>query len=167
MTGNTAVPAPSASATSPQQSADPIPRPLRRFLLALLYFGMFGVAVELFLLEHTEHWQQWIPFGVLAVGFVAITAAAVRPNRLTLLAFRAVMVAFVISGILGIYLHYNGNVVFELEMVPAMKGRELIWNSLKGATPIGAPGFMTQLGLLGLAYTYRHPRLARDTGERV
>jgi hypothetical protein len=48
-----------------------------------------------------------------------------------------------------------------------MKGLELFWEAMKGATPSLAPGVMAQLGLLGLACTYRHPllRARRDTQD--
>ncbi|MFB3131882.1 MAG: hypothetical protein ACE10K_05095, partial [Rhodothermales bacterium] len=51
---------------------------------------------------------------------------------------------------------------FELEMYPTLKGLELFWESIKGATPALAPGTMIQLGLLGWAYTYRHPALIKS-----
>jgi hypothetical protein len=134
---------------------------LRRLLLGLLYIGMAGVSAELLLLEHMETWQQYIPFIALALGFVTVTAAALRPGRGVLLALRGCMLLFVVAGVTGIYLHYSGNVEFELEMYAGLKGRELIWKALTGATPVGAPGFLAQLGLLGLVYTYRHPHLNR------
>jgi hypothetical protein len=69
------------------------------------------------------------------------------------------MVACVIAGCVGLVLHYKGNVEFELEMYPSMAGGELVWKALTGATPALAPGTMVQLGLVGLAFTYRHPAL--------
>jgi hypothetical protein len=45
-------------------------------------------------------------------------------------------------------------VEFELEMYPGLSGLELFREAMKGATPALAPGTMTILGLLGLAYTY-------------
>jgi hypothetical protein len=138
---------------------------LRRFVLGLLFLGMTAATVELILLEHTDGWLQRIPLVALALGFVACSAAAVRPGRRTLLVMRACMLLFVLAGLAGIYLHYTGNAEFELEMYPSLKGWRLLWNSLKGATPVGAPGYLAQLGLLGLIYTYRHPRLARRRAE--
>ena len=41
-----------------------------------------------------------------------------------------------------------------------MRGLELVWEALKGATPALAPGAMAQLGLVGLAFAYRHPLLS-------
>jgi hypothetical protein len=64
---------------------------------------------------------------------------------------------FVLSGGIGVVLHYQGNVAFELEMYPTLSGMELVSRTLTGATPVLAPGSMTLLGLVGLAATYRHP----------
>ena len=71
------------------------------------------------------------------------------------------MAAFVIAGVAGVILHYRGNAEFELEMHPAVRGFDLFRDAMMGATPALAPGTMAQLGLLGLASTYRHPRLRR------
>jgi hypothetical protein len=48
---------------------------------------------------------------------------------------------------------------FELEMYPSMAGFELVRESMSGATPALAPGTMLVLALIGLTYSYRHPRL--------
>ena len=63
-----------------------------------------------------------------------------------------VMTLFVASGTIGVFLHYRGNVEFELEMVPALGGLLLFQEAMTGATPVLAPGAMVQLGLLGLVY---------------
>ncbi len=132
---------------------------LRRLLLLLLLLGMTGVTAELWLLEHTEDWQQWIPFVALAAGTVLALVVLVRPARANVRAFQAVMSLCIAIGVLGLYLHYHGNAEFELEMVPALRGWELFWKAITGATPALAPLTMAQFGLLGLACTYRHPRL--------
>jgi hypothetical protein len=69
------------------------------------------------------------------------------------------MLVFVLAGMLGVYLHYSGNREFELEMYPTMSGMELFRKTMTGATPALAPGTMIQLAFVGLAYTFRHPRL--------
>ena len=66
------------------------------------------------------------------------------------------------SGIVGVVLHYRGNADFELEMRANIRGVELIWNALTGATPALAPGTMILLGLLGLLYSYRHSALTKE-----
>ena len=75
------------------------------------------------------------------------------------------MVMLVLSGFVGLWLHYQGNTEFEREMYPTLNGFELFRESLTGATPTLAPGTMLELGFLGLAYTYRHPNLRGGTEE--
>lgn len=114
---------------------------------------------ELLLLEHTESLLQLTPFAGLALATAAMTWLALRPGR------RAVRVAQVVMGLLaavgavGLYLHYRANVEFELEMHPTLSGMALFWSALHGGMPALAPGLMGQLGLIGLAYTVRHPAL--------
>jgi len=62
-----------------------------------------------------------------------------------------------------VLLHYRGNVEFERERDPSLSGLALVWEALRGATPSLAPGAMAQLGLLGLAITWRHPAARRRT----
>lgn len=133
---------------------------LRGLLLGLILLGMAGLAAELVLLGHTEDRLQWIPLVLLAAGLVVAAAAAVRPARSTLHALRVVMLAFVVAGALGVFLHYRGNVEFELEMYPELRGFALFREAMTGATPALAPGALAQLGLLGMIFTYRHPALA-------
>ena len=83
------------------------------------------------------------------------SAAAVR-------ALRLLMLLFVFAGLLGVYHHYGGNVEFELEIYPDMSGFELFLASLQGATPALAPASLSWLGLIGLAYGFRHPADRRD-----
>ena len=65
-----------------------------------------------------------------------------------------------ISGAVGMYLHFQVNMEFQLEMDPALTGMSLFRKAiLAKAPPALAPGVMTQLGLIGLAYTFRHPAL--------
>lgn len=132
---------------------------LRALLMATLVVGMLGTATELLLLDHTEGWQQQLPLVLLAAGLLACVVHAVRPSAGTVRLVQAVLLLFVVSGALGILLHYKGNVEFELEMYPEMTGMELFSNTMTGATPVLAPGTMLLLGVVGLAYTYRHPRL--------
>ena len=134
---------------------------LRRILLPLIFLGLVGLAAELFLLEHTESPWQWIPFVTIGAGVVAVAAVAVRPSPVAIRSFQLAMILIAVSCLVGIYLHLSGNVAFEREADPSMGGMDLVWSSLRGATPTLAPGAMLQLGLLGLAYAYRHPVLRR------
>ncbi len=132
---------------------------IRRILLLLVLIGIVGLVAELLLLEHTESFNQWIPLIVLMIGLVSSLLVMFRPNHGSIRFFRWIMASFVIAGILGLYLHYRGNVEFALERNPELNGLGLVWKALRGATPTLAPGALAQLGLLGLAFTYRHPAL--------
>jgi energy-converting hydrogenase Eha subunit C len=127
---------------------------LRRLLLVALLAGVTGTAAELVLLGHTEGWQQIIPIALLALAFLAVAWHRVRPGRAAQSAMRVVMWLCVISGGVGVVLHYQGNAAFELEMYPEMRGVELFQETMTGATPVLAPGTMALLGLVGLAYLF-------------
>ncbi len=135
-------------------------RTLRVLILSVLLIGMLGTFAELYLLEHTEDWWQLIPLYLLGLGPFAVVWSMLQPLPASLRSLQALMVLYVLAGLLGTYQHYTGNAEFELEMYPSRAGFELFWESLKGATPALAPGTMTMLGLLGLASSFRHPQLA-------
>jgi len=132
---------------------------LRRLVLGLVFLGIIGLEIELALLRHAESLSQWIPHIVLLLGLVSTVVVIVRPAVKTVRAFQAMMWVFVAVGLLGLFFHYKGNVEFAVERDPALSGFRLIWKALRGATPALAPGALSQLGLLGLIYTYRHPVL--------
>ena len=140
-------------------------RTVRRILLAGLWLGTIGTAVELLLLEHYEEWRQLIPLGLLAAGLLALFWHAVHRSATPLRVLQVLMLMFVIAGATGLVLHYRGNAEFELEMYPSKAGWELFRESMMGATPALAPGTMIQLALIGLTYSYRHPLLRRDAED--
>jgi hypothetical protein len=140
--------------------------PIRRLLLGLILLGIAGLAAELVLLEHTESTWQWVPLVALGVGFPCAAAVWLRPSARTLRPFQALMALFVAAGALGVYLHIRGNVEWELESDASLRGLDLFWAALHGATPALAPGAMAQLGLLGLTLAYRHPALRRHPPHR-
>lgn len=133
--------------------------PLHRMLLALVLLGAAGLLAELALLEHFDSVSQWIPLALLVVVLGAAVAVQVRRGPRTVRFFQAVMGLCVVTGAVGVFLHYRGNVEFELERDGSLHGLRLFWEAIRGATPSLAPGALSQLGLLGLAYTYRHPSL--------
>src|SRR5205809_923192 len=120
---------------------------LRQLVLALVFLGLTGLEVELALLRHAESFSQLIPHVVMVVGLIFTVGVFVRPRRIGMLrAFQGMMVVFVLTGALGIYLHYRGNVAFALERYPSLSGVKLVWKALRGATPALAPGALAQLG---------------------
>ena len=134
---------------------------LRRLLLGLVVLGALGLEAELLLLEHYESAWQFTPLVLLGAALVAAVLVWRRPSPATVRFFQAVMALCVAAGAIGVFLHYDGNVEFELEREPLLGGLALFWEAVRGATPALAPGAMAQLGLLGLVYTYRHPALRR------
>ena len=136
---------------------------LRQLVLALVFLGVVGLEIELALLRHAESFSQWIPHVVLLLGLLSTVLVAIRPTAPTLRVFQAMMWVFIVIGLLGLFFHYKGNVEFAVERDPTLGGLRLIWKALRGATPALAPGALSQLGLLGLIYTYRHPVLSKQS----
>jgi len=142
---------------------------IRRLLLITLLVSLVGTISELLLLEHFEDPWQWTPIALIGAALLVLAWHGVEHGRTSLNVFRGLMVLFVASGGLGVILHYRGNVEFELEMYPDMHGWKLFAETMTGATPALAPGAMVQIGLVGLAWAFRHPALTRDsvpTNER-
>lgn len=140
---------------------------LRQLVLALVFIGVVGLEIELALLRHADSFSQLIPHIVLLIGLLATVIVYLRPSAATLRAFQAIMWLFVVIGVLGVFFHFKGNLEFATERDPSLSGFKLIWKVLRGATPALAPGALSQLGLLGLIYTYKHPALAPSTETRT
>ena len=130
----------------------------RSILLGIFLVGVGGISVELWLLGHYEDLDQFIPLGLAAVGVAGLAAAAFVPSPLTVRVFQLVMLLMVFSGFLGVWYHYQATTEFQLEMDPSLRGWALFSQAIVAkAPPALAPGAMIQLGLIGLAYTFRHP----------
>lgn len=129
---------------------------------------MIGTAADLLLLQHYESAWQLAPLMLIGVGLITSAACAWSGRPGILIAWRVLMVLFVAAGLLGIVLHYFGNVEFQKEIDPSQAGWTLFMNAMTAkAPPALAPAVMVQTGLLGLLYTYHHPVLARDAGVDV
>jgi hypothetical protein len=132
----------------------------RRILLAILLLGAFGITAELLLLAHTEDATQWFPIALAGATAVLSAVVALRPSAGSIRMFQMVMLLMIVSGGVGMYLHLRANMEFQLEMDATLSGFALFKKSIVAkAPPALAPGSMTQLGLIGLAYTFRHPAL--------
>jgi len=132
----------------------------RRILLTILLLGIAGISLELWLMAHTEDFYQLIPLWLAGMAIVASLLAVLRPSPGTIRLFQAVMVLFLLSGVVGMALHFQVNMEFQLEMDPALAGMALFRTAILAKSPPAlAPGAMIQLGLIGLAYTFRHPAL--------
>lgn len=132
----------------------------RTLLLGIFLIGAAGLATELWLLGHYEDSYQLIPLGLAALGAVLVVAAAVKPAKVTVRFVQAAMLLMVVSGFVGVWFHYQATTEFQLEMDPSLRGWALFAKAIVAkAPPALAPGAMIQLGLIGLAYTFRHPAL--------
>ena len=131
---------------------------IRRVLLGILLIGMAGTTIELLLLKHVAEATQLIPVVLLGVAFVTVAWHARRPTAGSLMTVQIIMVLFVAAGLIGMVLHYQANVEFQLEIDRSLSGMPLFWKAVAAkAPPALAPGSMSQLGLIGLAYSYRYP----------
>jgi len=137
---------------------------IRTVLLWALVLGAAGMMAELLLIGHDESTTQLLPLVLLGAGLVVGVSLVAVPAALGLRLLQLLMVLFLVSGIVGVGLHYQGNEEFELEMYPSLSGLKLVAETLTGATPVLAPGSMSLLGVVGLAFTYRHPLLRRHAG---
>jgi hypothetical protein len=125
----------------------------RSILFVAFLISLLGTGAELLLLEHFEGAWQILPLVLIGLGLAVLAWFRTSRSVTSQCFFRGLMLLFMVSGVVGFALHYNGNMAFELEMYPAMRGGELLWETLKGATPVLAPGTMVATGLLGWAYT--------------
>lgn len=130
---------------------------VRRMLGAILLLGMSGTGVELLLMEHHEDAIQLIPLVLLGAGIAGVGWHLLTGSPASGTAVRGLMVLFLAAGLTGVYYHLTANLEFQREMDPALRGSALFWKALHATVPPAlAPGVMVQLGLVGLAYTYRH-----------
>ena len=135
---------------------------VRKLLLIILILGMLGTTTELILLKHTEDVRQWVPLILLVAGLITVPWHGFSTDPVGTKVFRGLMIVFIISGLVGIYFHFQGDAEFKLEGNPSLRGWALFWEAIRAKTPpLLAPGAMIQLGLIGLAYTYKHPALSR------
>jgi len=139
---------------------------LRKVILALLVLEMLGTAAELILLGHFEDVWQMVPLVLIAAGVVVLAWHWFDRRASSLLALRVVMILAIASAGIGFYLHYRANAEFQLDIDPSMRGLTLWLKVMQAkAPPALAPGVMAHFGLLGLAYTYRHPALDTDVKD--
>jgi hypothetical protein len=133
---------------------------LRSMMLCVIVLGLVGLGAELLLLRHDESAGQLIAPVLIGVGLVTIVWHLARGSAASVLVLQITMVLFIAAGFVGMALHYFANVEFQREVDPSIAGLALFRKAMAAkAPPALAPGSMTQLGLLGLAYTFRHPAL--------
>jgi len=131
---------------------------VRRILMGTLLLGMLGTTAELLLLGHYEDAKQLIPLALVGMAFAVLAWHAAAGRAASVRALQLMMLLFIGAGLLGSVLHFRSSMEFQLETDPSLRGRKLLSKAMRAkAPPALAPGSMLQLGLLGLAFTYRHP----------
>jgi hypothetical protein len=119
----------------------------------------------LLLLGHYEDRWQLVPLVLGGASMATSLWYVVTTSHRPVQCLRALSLLTAASAIAGIVLHFQANVEWELEVTPDLQGLALFREVITGALPLLAPGAMLQLGLLGLLFSFRHPRLAADAGR--
>ncbi len=140
-------------------SSDRTLQHLRTFLFALSAVICLATPVELLAAEHYKEPLQVIPFILSALGFVMVLIALWRPHRRTLLWLRGIMAGLVLGSLIGVVLHFSGNLGFAREIDPTASLGQTWLTAFQGADPLLAPGILALAGFLAVAATYRHPSL--------
>lgn len=133
---------------------------VRTLLLGIVAFGIVGTSTELTLLGHFEEAAQGAPLIVLASCLAVTIWQLLAPTPTSVLAMRVVMTILIVTSVVGVGFHFEGNLAFKQELYPELTGLELFMESVTGVTPVFAPGSMLLLGFVGLTSTLRHPRVA-------
>src|ERR1041385_3771482 len=132
---------------------------IRKFLLATVIISLVGTEIELLILGHVLPLLQIIPVFLIALALGAIIWYAFARNGKSMRIFQGTMVLCIISGVIGVLLHLAFSAADETKKDPKLTGMKLVKITLTGKAPPLAPAVMIQIGLVGLAYTYRHPAL--------
>ena len=126
---------------------------MRRWMRALLVFGLVGTIAELLLLQHYEDILQFVPLVLIGVALVVLVWHGFRPCAANLRVLRITMVLFLAAGFLGVVLHYRGAAQFQKEIDPSQPTWDIFKKAVKAKDPpVLAPGLMLQLGFIGLLY---------------
>jgi hypothetical protein len=147
-------------ARSPHPTATSPSAGLRRFLWLILFLELVAIEAELLLSAHIADLWQWVPVVLIAAGILLLCWCVIDQRLAPIRALQSLMALFVLSGFLGLFLHFRAKMEFQLEVNPSLGGASLIWEAARSISPPTlAPGIMIQMGLLGFVYAYRHPAL--------
>jgi hypothetical protein len=139
---------------------------IRSIILVVILMGLAGTGLELVFVDHFESTAQWVPVVLICLTFLVLGAYGLLRTAALLRVFQAAMIIFIVSGLAGIALHYRHDVERAGKDHPGIQGAELIRTAAAGEAPLLAPGAMIELGILGLAYVFRHPALKEPDSDR-
>ena len=137
-------------------SAAEVLRRLRLLLLLLSALLFVGTLVELWLVNHTEDFIQWVAFILVGLGLFSLILVLVLRRRKTILVLRTCMLLVVLGSLFGVYEHVVNNIEFQREIQPNSTSGELAWKGLSGANPLLAPGTLAIAAIMALAGAYRY-----------
>ncbi len=134
---------------------------LRRLILVILIFAMAGAFADLLLLKHFGDVWQMIPLALLGAAALTIVGHLLHGSATSVRGIRVAMLLLVAGGISGVVLHFRSSAEFHEETDATLGGAQLVCAVLQSKVPPTlAPASLLQMGLLGLAYTFHHPKLA-------
>src|SRR5262245_14744862 len=95
---------------------------IRSIILVVIVMGLAGTGLELVFVDHFEGTAQWVPVVLICLAFLVLgTYGLVRAAAL-LRVFQAVMIMFIVSGIIGIGFHYQHDVQHAEKDNPGIEG---------------------------------------------
>lgn len=130
--------------------ATPVERRLRLFCRMLALIASVGVAIELWLVDHTGSAIQWLPFGMCALIAISVLTLCARRSRLVLRLHRCSMLLVLAGSAFGVYSHLTHNMSFAREIRPAATSREIWIAGVRGANPLLAAGALAMAAAMGL-----------------
>ncbi len=134
---------------------------LRRAVFALVVLGLAGLLLDLALLGHYEDVWQTVPVVSLGLALGVCAWHGLTSSVASLRGLQAALFLVAVNGLIGLYMHFDGNREFQLEMDPSQSGWKLFFKVIQAHSPPAlAPAAFVQFALLGLVYTFRHPSLA-------
>lgn len=127
-----------------------------RYLGLVLLLGAVGVGGELVLIEHDEDWRELVPIVVCGLAAVVVGWHLLAPTGASRLGVRVAMAALVVSGVAGLWLHFESNFAFEEELNPELGFWGLVLATMRSHSPPSlGPGVLALLGAIGWIATLR------------
>ncbi len=141
-------------------------RGLRSGLLVIALLGAAGTAIELALDRHWGGFYQWLPWPAVGATLIAIALLLARPRPMVVVTVRALCLAVVALGVIGVLRHVISN--YETAPLDAVYG--LKWESMSAAArwwaaasgsvgpspPLAPAALAIDAACVALA-TWRHP----------
>jgi len=139
---------------------------IRKILLVMLVASLLGTAAELVTIGHVKPIVQLLPILVLGLSTGAIAAYGISKSGKAIRVLQSAMVLCIVSGFLGIFVHIGVSASEAKSKDKTLEGMKLVRVAITGVAPPLAPAILIQIGLVGLAYSYKHPALMNGRGPK-